>query len=72
MKNENEFDYFEVLSDCMTETGTKMYESFSNDIAKHLIMLEHKLEKCFLEYSCDLIPAEEPIHYLLPACTFTD
>lgn len=56
----------------MTETGTKMYESFSNDIAKHLIMLEHKLAKCFLEYSCDLIPAEEPIHHLLPACTFTD
>ena len=34
----------------MTETGTKMHESFFffNDIAKHLIMLEHTLEKCFL------------------------
>lgn len=35
--------------DYVTETGTKMQESFFffNDTAKHLIMLEHILEKCF-------------------------
>lgn len=55
----------------MIETCTKIYEFF-NDVAEHLIMLQDKFEECFLPYMCDFKLAEEPIHQLPLACTFTN